>query len=602
MVQAFTTRSLEAWVQQEHQQVENDLDNTPNIQIEQGGQYADEGDNVVNVGNGEVSAPIMIPNPKEGDTKTWPRSFYNAREQSLRRSMESYINKTSGVQFGSQGGQQGEIIVINASQPISMSPQGWPRSWKSATDQLIHSPAAISLASSWDRVQEQEPLLRDYVEDGRLARQESMSYGGQEESKKGDELVDDTIQVIGTSNLFQTILNGLNILCGIGMLATPYAVATAGTASSVLIIVLACICIYTAMLLKYSMDMAGPQCISYPDIGAAAFGRHGRLVTSIVLYAELFAMCVETLILGGTNLNELTNHKTFIVDNSLHFWLIVTAVILCPLTYVRDLRSISIVSACGFFFSLAVLGIVTAFGIKYTGFTHLFDQVIVFEKLPIALGMYLYCYSGHSVFPNLYTGIQNRNQFLYALLCVFGVVTIVYLCTAFIGYSAFGDQTAQQVTLSLHQFGPNSILSQIVGWLVLISPFCSFPLLVAPIAQGFEELIPEHLQSRKQRKNQALFWVATICMRTGITCLALVVALTVPLFAYFASLVGSIFTINISYVFPCLFFLRLAQISGNRVQMGHRVVCIVVPVVGLLAGAAGAFNAFKAINQALRQM
>jgi vesicular inhibitory amino acid transporter len=31
--------------------------------------------------------------------------------------------------------------------------------------------------------------------------------------------------------------------------------------------------------------------------------------------------------------------------------------------------------------------------------------------IPIAIGLYGYCYSGHGVFPNIYSSLKKRNQF-----------------------------------------------------------------------------------------------------------------------------------------------------------------------------------------------
>jgi hypothetical protein len=44
------------------------------------------------------------------------------------------------------------------------------------------------------------------------------------------------------------------------------------------------------------------KCRSYPDIGELAFGKCGRAVVGIMLYAELFCVLVLFVILLGTNL------------------------------------------------------------------------------------------------------------------------------------------------------------------------------------------------------------------------------------------------------------------------------------------------------------
>lgn len=36
--------------------------------------------------------------------------------------------------------------------------------------------------------------------------------------------------------------------------------------------------------------------------------------------------------------------------------------------------------------------------------------------LPVAVGLYGYCYSGHAVFPNIYTSMANPNKFPFVLI------------------------------------------------------------------------------------------------------------------------------------------------------------------------------------------
>eukprot|EP01026_Neomeris_dumetosa_P011538 TRINITY_DN141287_c0_g1_i1.p1 TRINITY_DN141287_c0_g1~~TRINITY_DN141287_c0_g1_i1.p1 ORF type:complete len:199 (-),score=26.49 TRINITY_DN141287_c0_g1_i1:31-627(-) len=130
------------------------------------------------------SEPIMIPTESEGTVKTeWPKSFYSATTQSLPFSMESR-GGTLGAREGhtKKSGSVAEILVARQTQPINVQQGAWPQSWKSATDQLTPSPQPYSFASSsigYLRQQEEaEPLLGDYLEDGRSGRDQSFEENG----------------------------------------------------------------------------------------------------------------------------------------------------------------------------------------------------------------------------------------------------------------------------------------------------------------------------------------------------------------------------------------------------------------------------------------
>ncbi|MCH92261.1 vacuolar amino acid transporter 1-like, partial [Trifolium medium] len=81
--------------------------------------------------------------------------------------------------------------------------------------------------------------------------------------------------------------------------------------------------------------------------------------------------------------------------------------------------------------------------------------------LPVAIGLYGYCYSGHAVFPNIYTSMANPNQFPAVLVACFGVCTLLYAGGAFMGYKMFGDDTLSQFTLNLPQ---DLVATKIAVW------------------------------------------------------------------------------------------------------------------------------------------
>lgn len=75
---------------------------------------------------------------------------------------------------------------------------------------------------------------------------------------------------------------GLNVLCGVGILSTPYAAKEGGWLGLIILLVFAVLSFYTGMLLRYCLD-SEPGLETYPDIGQAAFGTTGRFVISVSL-------------------------------------------------------------------------------------------------------------------------------------------------------------------------------------------------------------------------------------------------------------------------------------------------------------------------------
>ena len=73
---------------------------------------------------------------------------------------------------------------------------------------------------------------------------------------------------------------------------------------------------------------------SYPDIGAAAFGKAGKIIVAVVLYVELFCTLCLFLILEGDNLSNLMPDAGI---NSKEYMLYV-GIALLPAAYLRDMR------------------------------------------------------------------------------------------------------------------------------------------------------------------------------------------------------------------------------------------------------------------------
>lgn len=72
----------------------------------------------------------------------------------------------------------------------------------------------------------------------------------------------------------------MNVLCGVGILSTPYAVREGGWLGLSILLIFAVLSYYTGILLRSCLD-SQPGLETYPDIGQAAFGTVGRVVISV---------------------------------------------------------------------------------------------------------------------------------------------------------------------------------------------------------------------------------------------------------------------------------------------------------------------------------
>ncbi|XP_010241837.1 PREDICTED: vacuolar amino acid transporter 1-like isoform X1 [Nelumbo nucifera] len=358
----------------------------------------------------------------------------------------------------------------------------------------------------------------------------------------------------------QTVLNGINVLCGVGILSTPYAAKEGGWLGFSILLIFAILSWYTGILLRNCLD-SEPGLETYPDIGQAAFGTAGRLAISIILYVELYACCVEYIILESDNLSSLfpNAHLSFggMVLDSHHLFALMATLAVLPTVWLRDLSILSYISAGGVIASILVvlclfwIGLVDQVGFQNKGTT------LNLTTLPVAIGLYGYCYSGHAVFPNIYTSMAKPSQYPSALLTIFIICTSMYAGVALMGYTMFGEKTESQFTLNMPQ---DLVASKIAVWTTVVNPFTKYALTMTPVAMSLEELIPSnHLKSH----------MYAILIRTALVISTLLVGLSVPFFGLVMALIGSLLTMLVTLILPCACFLSILRGKVTLFQFGQ---------------------------------
>ncbi|KAF0887649.1 hypothetical protein E2562_002360 [Oryza meyeriana var. granulata] len=378
----------------------------------------------------------------------------------------------------------------------------------------------------------------------------------------------------------QAILNGLNVLCGVGILTTSYGIKQGGWLSLILLPLLGGCSCYTGLLLKKCID-SSPSIDTYPDIGQAAFGIYGRIFVSVVLYLELYASAVEYITLLGDSLSSVfpSAYLAFIgiYLNAHNLFAIAMALAILPSVWLKNLSLLSYLSAGGVIATTTVIVCLFWVGIgEGVGF-HPGGTALNLTHFPVALGLYGYCYSGHSVFPNIYSSMEERSKFTFVLLFCFILVTVVYAGVAVSGFLMFGESTMSQFTLNMPQ---QYIPSKIAIWMTIINPYTKYALTLTPVALSIEEALPRRMQT----------YQVGMCVRTALVASTVVVSLSFPYFALVMALLGSVFTMLVALVLPCACYLSIKKGSTPSWEV---VLCITIILLGILCAFVGSYTSIS---------
>lgn len=150
---------------------------------------------------------------------------------------------------------------------------------------------------------------------------------------------------------------------------------------------------------------------------------------------------------------------------------------------------------------------------------------------------------------------------------------------AILGYLMYGDSVNSQVTLNLPA---GKLSSKVAIYTTLINPFSKYALMIAPVATAIEErLIMDNKRS------------ATLLIRSLVVLSTVVIALTIPFFGSLMALVGSLLSIIVSMMLPCICYIKI--FGASQVRKVELVLVSGILLTGSLVATTGTYSSLKEI-------
>jgi len=383
------------------------------------------------------------------------------------------------------------------------------------------------------------------------------------------------------STFTQSCFNSVNVLMGIGLISFPFAFYLTGWIVGVVMLVsFALLTMHTAKILGKCMKIN--NLTNYSEIGYAAYGKKGYVFISLFFSFELFACSVSLIILIADSLVALFPGLNGTMIKVLSFFLIT------PLTYPKHLGALAWGSLIGIF---AIANLATI--LFYDGFskedapgslitpaeTYLLPVNLM--RVPLTIGILMAGFSGHSVFPTIYHDMREPKKYNKVVNISYFLTFLLYLLVAAAGYAMFGEKTLPEITQNIAEVPVYSrFVNRLTIWLMVINPITKYGVNLIPLNANVEQIYAPLIDSYSSGVRE----IVRLSGRTFISFLVVFVSIVFPEFHQVLCLLGSLFSMTICVVFPCMCYsvLYKGKLSPSEIIINKIIIYVssIVAIIG----------------------
>ncbi|KAJ3399824.1 hypothetical protein CcCBS67573_g04157 [Chytriomyces confervae] len=379
------------------------------------------------------------------------------------------------------------------------------------------------------------------------------------------------------------------VIAGSGILQLPYALNQSGWIGVALVVFAAFANNYSGKLLikclyaKKGKGENGRRLKGFAHIGMEAFGSIGGSLVEVFMFASLLGCPIVYFILTGMNLEYLFGIF------SMKVWMILSSfLVLVPFLMFKTLKEVAILSAFGVLATVVVIGTVIFYSIHDLPLnsgkvTHKFIDPTQFAS---ALGSISFSFSGNFIYPEVEASMAEPQKFHQVLSLSMIIISSMYLITAICGYAAYGNTTDSPILNNM----PPGFISNLSVFLITAHVLFAIPILLTTFAMEVERRVDLVAASGGDVKKEDQL---RKLLRVGMMVVIVLLAIAIPFFKDFMTLLGAVANTALIFVFPVIFDFQLFGFQNRSTS--EKVFGILILVVGVFGGVVGGFEAIVAL-------